>query len=83
MTSCPMCGRSVQLKTLKYTHKCGRSFDVAKRAQEQQKSAIEAMKTRTAQKMEQRLGQGKERRTERTMTTLTDKKARYSQLLNF
>ena len=83
VTSCPMCGRSVQLKTLKYTHQCGRSFDVAKRAAEQQKSAIEALKTRTAQEMEQRLGQGMEHRTERTATTVPDKRARYAQLLNF
>ena len=83
MTSCPMCGRSVQLKTLKYTHQCGRNFDVAKRAQEQQQSAFEALKTCMAQKMEQLLVQGMERRTERTATTFPDKKARYAQLLNF
>ncbi len=29
---CPLCGRVVLLKTLRYSHRCGRSFDAAARA---------------------------------------------------
>ena len=87
MTSCPMCKRSVQLKTLRYTHQCGRTFDARKRAQEQQKSAFDAIKARTAYKVAETLEI--ERKTERSMERKTepiglpDKAARYSKLLNF
>ena len=46
---CPYCGRKVQLKTLKYTHRCGRTFDPSQRALEQQKLAVAALKMRMAQ----------------------------------
>jgi len=45
---CPYCGRKVQLRTLKYTHRCGRTFDPMQRALEQQKSAVAALKSRLA-----------------------------------
>jgi len=50
LTQCPLCGRRVQLKTLKYSHRCGRSFDPAKRALEQQRFAEIALKSRMSQK---------------------------------
>ena len=91
MTSCPVCKRSVQLKTLRYTHQCGRTFDARKRAQEQQKSAFDAIKARTAYKVAETLEieRKTERKMERSMelrtapTALADKAARYSKLLNF
>ena len=46
VVSCPMCGRRVQLKTLRYSHVCGRSFDVTTRALEQRRLAISALKSR-------------------------------------
>ena len=48
IVSCPMCGRRVQLKTLHYSHVCGRSFDPTKRALEQQRLAVAALKARLA-----------------------------------
>ena len=48
LTSCPMCGRRVQIKTLLYSHVCGRSFDVTTRALEQQRLAVTALKSRLA-----------------------------------
>ena len=48
LTQCPMCGRNMQLKTLRYSHVCGRSFDPTKRALEQQRLAIAALKARLA-----------------------------------
>ena len=47
IVSCPLCGRRVQIRTLKYSHKCGRSFDVTKRALEQ-RLAVAALKARLA-----------------------------------
>ena len=45
VVACPYCGRRVQLKTLRYSHRCGRTFDPMKRALEQQKFALIAMKS--------------------------------------
>ncbi len=46
ITTCPRCGREMRLKTLRYTHKCGRSFDPVQRAREQQAAANNAIKVR-------------------------------------
>jgi len=46
---CPYCGRRIQIKTLKYTHRCSRTFDPMKRALEQQKFALIALKSRLSQ----------------------------------
>lgn len=39
MVACPNCGRQVQIRTLMYTHICGRSFNATERAMEQKKAA--------------------------------------------
>ena len=44
-TSCPDCCRPMSIKTLKYQHKCGRTWDVALRAAEEEKKAHAQRKT--------------------------------------
>ncbi len=46
MVPCPLCGREMRLKTLRYAHKCGRGFDAVGRAQEQRKIADAAVLAR-------------------------------------
>ena len=48
MVACPLCGRRVQVKTLRFSHRCGRNFDPAVRAREQAAAAAEAVKRRMA-----------------------------------
>ena len=48
ITACPLCRREMRVKTLMYSHKCGRSFDPAERAREQQTLAENAIKIRMA-----------------------------------
>ena len=36
-TQCPKCHRPVSIKTLRYTHVCGRTWDVADRAREEER----------------------------------------------
>lgn len=48
ITACPLCRREMRVKTLMYSHKCGRSFDPAERAREQQTLAENAIKMRMA-----------------------------------
>ena len=43
---CPNCGRRMRLKTLRYSHLCGRSFNVMDRAHEQQIAAEAAITAR-------------------------------------
>ena len=38
-TECPRCRRPVSIKTLKYTHECGRTWDIAERALEEERKA--------------------------------------------
>ena len=45
---CPRCNRMLRLKTLSYPHFCGRSFDPAERALEQQALAEKAINARMA-----------------------------------
>ena len=47
-TACPLCGRRVTTKTLRYRHKCGRSFCPAVRAAEQRLLAEAALEARMA-----------------------------------
>ena len=42
-TSCPSCCRPMSIKTLKYQHVCGRTWDVAKRAAEEEHKARSQM----------------------------------------
>ncbi len=58
---CPRCGRELTLKTLHYTHACGRSFDPVQRAREHQPAAEKAINARMAMRE-----QPAERRTEHT-----------------
>jgi len=46
---CPECGRRLQIKTLRYSHICGRSFDPGERAEEQKKAADTSIIERMAQ----------------------------------
>ena len=47
-TACPLCGRRVTTKVLRYSHKCGRSFFPAVRAAEQRLLAEAALEARMA-----------------------------------
>ena len=72
ITACPRCGREMRLKTLRYTHKCGRSFDPTQRAREQQAAAAKAINTRMAL-IEQPMERSVQHTTERTQQNV-DKK---------
>ena len=71
---CPLCGRLLTLKCQLYSHECGRSFDPAQRALEQQIAAEQAIKDRM--KLLERLP---ERKAEQAM----DKKNKYAHLILF
>ena len=45
---CPLCGRELRLKTLRYTHVCSKSSDPAIKAREMQAAAVEAVNARVA-----------------------------------
>jgi hypothetical protein len=47
VTKCPVCARKVTIKTPRYSHVCGRSFDKRARAAEQQAAAHVAVRSRT------------------------------------
>ncbi len=49
IVACPRCGRRVRLKTLRYSHVCGRSFNPTDRANEQQVAAEAALRARMRQ----------------------------------
>ncbi len=65
ITACPRCGREMRLKTLRYKHKCGRSFDPRQRAREQQAAAAKAINTGMAL-IEQPMERSVQHITERT-----------------
>ena len=46
IVQCPKCGRRMRLKTLRYSHLCGRSFNVVDRAHEQMIAAEAAITAR-------------------------------------
>ena len=71
---CPLCGRQLTLKCLLYSHKCARSFDPAQRALEQQALAHDVIKARMAPL---------EQPTEHQTDFYTNKRHKYSALLNF
>ena len=71
---CPLCGRLLTLKCQLYSHKCGRSFDPAQRALEQQIAAEQAIKDRMTLL---------ERLAERKAEQATDKKNKYTHLIQF
>ena len=49
IVSCPLCGRQVTAKTLRYSHKCGRSFHPEEREEEHRKLAELAVLSRMRQ----------------------------------
>jgi hypothetical protein len=71
---CPSCRRLVQIKTLRYSHVCKRSFDLMERAMEQKNNAEVALRARLA------AAQNKERAVDAFMEYKRDK---YSHLLTF
>ena len=52
---CPLCGRQVTTKTLRYSHRCGRSFHTEAREEEQRKLAESAVRARMGQAREHRV----------------------------
>ncbi len=77
---CPRCGRCVRIKTLRYSHICGRSFNVLDRANEQQIAAEAAINTRM-----RRLEQTTTRCVQHaaTIAPIPANKRNYSRLLKF
>ena len=80
LVSCPHCGRRMRIKTLRYSHLCGRNFNVQLRAEEQQMAAEAAINTRM-----RRLEQAPTPRVEHTaaVVPLRANKRDYASLLNF
>jgi hypothetical protein len=74
ITTCPQCGREMRLKTLRYTHKRGRSFDPVQRACEQQVAAEKAINDRMTLL---------ERLAERKAEQAVDKHHKYIHLIQF
>ena len=83
-TACPNCGRRVQLKTLRYSHVCGRNFDPLKRAAEQKKVADVAVSARM-RSMEhiERAAEQVEQPPERPPQHVAEHNNKYEHLLNF
>ena len=88
MTQCPRCNKTMTLKTMRYSHICGKTRNVTQRALEQQHAAQAAltarMESRRQQKEQAQSQQelGKERAEVQRMERLT-KQTKYSNLLNF
>ncbi len=80
IVSCPRCGRSMKLKTLRYTHVCRRTFDVQERASEQQIAAEAAINARM-RSLAQTATHGVQHAV--TVAPLGVNKKDYSRLLNF
>ena len=80
IVACPRCGRRVRLKTLRYSHVCGRSFNPTDRATEQQVAAEAALRDRM-----RLLEQTPVRRVLHTATVapVQVNKKDYTKLLNF
>ncbi len=49
VVTCPLCAKRLPVKTLRYSHRCGRSFCAETRAVEQQKVAEAALRARMRQ----------------------------------
>ena len=78
---CPRCGRQLKLKTLRYSHVCGRTFNVEQRAAEQWMAAQKALTARmraVEQTREQRV-EPTERPAERGLEQRRD----FSKLISF
>ena len=80
IVACAICGRRMRLKTLRYSHVCGKSFHPLQRAMEQQVAANNAIAARMASI------EPLERCVQHTATHTqqkSDKKTKYSSLLKF
>ena len=80
ITSCALCGRKMRLKTLRYSHVCGKSFHPMQRALEQQVVANNAINARMASI--EPLERGVQH-TAAHMPQNTEKQNKYSSLLKF
>jgi ssDNA-binding Zn-finger/Zn-ribbon topoisomerase 1 len=83
---CPTCGRRLQIKTLKYSHVCGRSFSPTERAIEQKKAAEAAASARMRQYSgtERAATMQNERAREHAVERAAESKGKnYSHLLKF
>ncbi len=78
--ACALCGRKMRLKTLRYSHVCGKSFHPLQRALEQQLAANTAIAERMASI--EALERGVQHTAAHTQQT-GDKKNKYSSLLKF
>ena len=52
LVDCPTCKKRIQIKTLRYSHYCDRSYDVTLRAEEQAKQARAVFLARTVKQSE-------------------------------
>ena len=59
MVTCPLCGRRLQIKTLRYSHVCRRSFNAFERSMEQKRETEMVLAARL-----QQIEQGTEHSTE-------------------
>ena len=80
ITACALCGRRMRLKTLRYSHVCGKSFHPMQRALEQQVAANNAINARMASI--EPLERGVQHTAAHTQQT-GDKKNKYASLLKF
>ena len=73
------------LKTLKYSHVCGRTWDAAQRALEQQAAARAALETRLAQEARDKsqVNSRNKSHEERIREHAAEKRAKYASLLAF
>jgi len=53
LVRCPVCSKKVQVRTLRYSHVCGRTFNPQERALEQKKAAEAAVHARVARTQQQ------------------------------
>ena len=78
---CPRCGRQLRLKTLRYSHVCGRSFNIEQRAEEHQAAAEKALNARMRALEQPR--QHRVEHMEQPMAQPIDKKGNYRNLVRF
>ncbi len=76
---CPLCGREMRLKTLRYAHKCGRIFDAGGRAREHAAVLARMGKAAKAQCAEQPL----EHHMDTTPCKEEELRRKYNNMLNF
>lgn len=79
--ACPNCGRRVQLKTLRYSHVCGRDFNALNRALEQYGAAVSA-RMRSAEHTVERVERTVEH-VEHPPQRIAEQRNKYDHLLGF